>query len=141
MTLVVDASVALKWFVRDEESDVAERLLQATEPLHAPTLLFSEVANGLWKNHKRGLVDAEQARRALAILPQAINVWRPTERFLQPALAMAIELDHPIYDMVYLAQAREGSGMVVTADQRFLKRVAGTAHASFVVALADWRPD
>ena len=140
MTLVVDASVALKWFVREEDSEVAERVLTTAEPLHAPSILLSELANGLWKNCKRGLIDANQAQRAMTVLPQSINIWRPTERFLQVALAIAMELDHPIYDMIYLAQAREGSGQMVTADKRFLKRVAGTAYAPFVISLADWRP-
>ena len=140
MTLVVDASVAIKWFVRENDSDIAERVLTTTAPLHAPTLLLSEFANGLWKNHKRNLISADQAGRAMAVLPQSINVWRPSERFLQDALQMALELDHPIYDMVYLAQARDGGGQVVTADMRFLKRVARTAYAPFVVSLTDWRP-
>ncbi len=140
MTLVVDASVALKWFVLEADSEAAERLLENAAPLHAPTLLMSEFANGLWKNRKRDLIDAEQAQRALATLPRSINVWRPTDRYLGEALGMAMALDHPIYDMVYLAMARESGARVVTADQRFLRRVSGTAHESQVIALADWRP-
>ena len=140
MTLVVDASVALKWFVLEDDSDVAERLLESAAPLHAPTLLLAEITNGLWKNQKRNLIDTEQAQRALSVLPQSINVWRLTERYLADALEIAIELDHPIYDMIYLALARESGGQVVTADKRFLRRVASTPYAAFVVAISDWRP-
>jgi predicted nucleic acid-binding protein len=43
------------------------------------------------------------------------------------ALELAIALDHPVYDCLYLALAeRMGVGMV-SADRRFLRAMAGTA--------------
>lgn len=36
MTMVVDASVALKWYVREEDSERALALLDSAERFHAP---------------------------------------------------------------------------------------------------------
>ena len=140
MTPVVDASVAIKWFVNEEGSDSADRLLQSPQRLCAPRLLLAEFTNALWKNRTRKTIGAEQARQALASLQRSIDMWRPTEPLLDEALRLAMELGHPIYDMVYLALAREIGSQVVTADRRLLNKIAGTALAPLAIYLADWRP-
>ena len=53
MTLVVDASVALKWFVDEDGSDRAVALLDGDEPLIAPDLVVAEVCNAAWKSLRR----------------------------------------------------------------------------------------
>ncbi len=47
MTLVIDASVALKWVIEEDDSAAAMALLLG-EPLVAPDFLAIECANGLW---------------------------------------------------------------------------------------------
>ena len=61
MTVVVDASVALKWVIQEDGSEAAEALLRQ-EPLLAPDLLIVECANVLWvKTRRRG--SAPRTRR------------------------------------------------------------------------------
>jgi predicted nucleic acid-binding protein len=47
--VVVDASVAVKWFVPEIRSDKAIRLLDADFRRHIPVLLHTEVAQTIWK--------------------------------------------------------------------------------------------
>ena len=47
MTLVVDASVAVKWFLPEIDSDQALALLASDAVFHAPELLRLEIANAL----------------------------------------------------------------------------------------------
>lgn len=54
MSVVVDASVVLKWFVPEAGSDAASRLLASEDRLEAPDLLFAEIANAIWKKVLRG---------------------------------------------------------------------------------------
>ena len=54
MRLVVDASVAVKWLVAEEESDAARELLESGEELHAPGLMASEIANALCRKARLG---------------------------------------------------------------------------------------
>ena len=56
------------------------------------------------------------------------------------ALRIAISLNHPVYDCVYLALAYQVDGALVTADTRFFNIVAATEHASRVALLANFTP-
>ena len=53
---MVDASVAVKWLVVEDESAKARGLLD-DEELHAPRLLISEVANAVWRMVRLDQVD------------------------------------------------------------------------------------
>ena len=49
-----DASIVVEWFVQEQWSDQAPRLLEAEAALLAPELFFAEVCNALWVAHRRG---------------------------------------------------------------------------------------
>ena len=53
----------------------------------------------------------------------------PLPGLLPLAMRMALELEHPIYDCLYLAAAVQKDTHVVTADQRFFTRAAAPTHA------------
>ena len=57
-------------------------------------------------------------------------------RLLDRALALAVALDHPACDAMYLALAESTGRRFVTADARLLRKVRGSAIAA--VALADF---
>lgn len=59
MRIVVDASVAVKWLVAEEGSDVANRLLTDGGDLYAPRLMASEVANALWRKARLGEIERD----------------------------------------------------------------------------------
>ena len=61
MRLVVDASVAVKWLVAEEDSSAADRLLAGGDDLHAPRLMASEVANALWRKARMGEIERGRA--------------------------------------------------------------------------------
>ena len=75
MTLVVDASVAVKWFLPEADTPSAERLLAFAGPLHAPDLLRIEVASAVWKYAVGGAVDRRVWERAEPKLERSINQW------------------------------------------------------------------
>ena len=49
MTIVVDASVALRWCFQLNGSDRAEELLRSDHHLIAPDLVIAEITNAAWK--------------------------------------------------------------------------------------------
>ena len=51
-----------------------------------------------------------------------------------------MELDHPVYDCLYLACAVHLGGVLITADDRFVRTVADSAYARFVRPLGDLPP-
>jgi predicted nucleic acid-binding protein len=121
-TLVIDASIAVKWVVEENGTPQALRLRQRMK-LIAPELLIAECANILWKKVQRGELSKDEALLAARLLQAAEIELLPTRILLEPATRIAIELDHPAYDCVYLALAIERDCRFVTADQRLLRKL------------------
>ena len=118
-TLVVDASIAIKWVIEEEGTPQALTLLRQAKLL-APELLVAECANILWKKVRRNELSNDEALLAARLLQAAAIELVPTRSLLAVATSIAIELDHPAYDCLYLALAIENDCRFVTADERFL---------------------
>jgi predicted nucleic acid-binding protein len=129
VTHVVDTSVVVKWFVAEEGQDKAERLIGT--PLIAPDLIMAEVSNAVWKKWRKGEMAAEQARVAQAMVSSFVEMV-PSRPFAEAALAIAIELEHAVYDCFYLALCEASERRMITADQRLIKRCAGTRFAALL---------
>jgi predicted nucleic acid-binding protein len=134
MTLVVDASVALKWFVAEDGSDVAVALLDG-EALIAPDLVLAEVCNAAWKSLRRGEIDHAQFDEVATDLTQVFQRLVTLDRLVRPAAALARDLDHPIYDCFYLALAEAEDAPLVTADRRLVAALGTTPLAARVRSL------
>ena len=132
---VVDASVAGKWVV--EESGSGQARMLAGARLEAPDLLAVECANILWKKARIGDLDARQARERLDALLEAPVALTPSRDLLGPALGLALELEHPVYDCLYLALALARGVPLVTADERLAKAVRKRKRAVRVTLLSE----
>lgn len=117
MTLVIDASVALKWVLAEPGQAAADALLD--EDLIAPSLWLLEAANALWRRNLRGELSVAEARERLSELFNAPVTAIPIEEDLTAAAGLAQRLGHPVYDCLYLALAMREQTQVVTADRRF----------------------
>ena len=137
MRPVVDASVAVKWLVNGDDSVAADHLLTADYDLYAPRLLVSEVGNALWRKARAGeLKPGEVGAMAAAIVEMPLR-WATDETICADASRLALALDRPIYDCLYLALAHRLAATLVTADMRFSNALAATEHSHAVVLLAD----
>jgi len=88
---VVDANVAIKWFVEEVHADQARRLQDDEYELLAPGLLWPESGNILWKKVQRGELTAEEARLIRQGLEkQPIHTF-PSSLVLEPALEIALD--------------------------------------------------
>jgi predicted nucleic acid-binding protein len=65
--LVVDASVAVKWVLKEPDSDAARRIAEQAELL-APDLLWAELGSLLWRRQRQGELSASDARGMLLTL-------------------------------------------------------------------------
>lgn len=119
-TWVVDASVAIKWVVA--EPGTKEALLIRRHRLVAPDLLVPECANILWKKVRRGELSDAEAMLAARLLQRAEVELEPMRGLLEPATKLAIALDHPAYDCLYLALAEALSCALVTADEQLYRK-------------------
>ena len=135
--IVVDASVALKWFVEEPDSGVARGLVASGATLIAPDLVVAEACNAAWRLARRGELVAAQADIVAADLALAFAELVPLAGLAASTTALARELDHPVYDCFYLALAVERDAVVVTADARFVARARGSGHAGRVASLGE----
>lgn len=134
MIVIIDASVAFKWLAEEEGSDAAFALLDQYE-LFAPILLMHEIANGLWKKVRRDQIDRSVSfSDELNRIPQLVNLIDETAHVAR-ALEIGREFGHAIYDCVYLAMAEARSDRLVTADTKFITKVAGSPLRSRFVSL------
>ncbi len=132
MTLVIDASVALKWYLDEPLAEEARAILASDEMLVAPELIVSEVANAAWLRLSKGDIALPQAKEILAELPAAFLALVPEAGFALRALEIATELAHPVYDAFYIATSERWGAPLVTADGRLLAKAAASPWAKHV---------
>jgi predicted nucleic acid-binding protein len=139
-TLVVDATVALKWVLPQEDSELADGLLDRGARLCAPAFAFVELANALWFQMRAGKLNEGEAAGCMRDLREApLELWDGEEP-LPSTLEWAYRLDHAVYDCAYLALALHLDGTYVTADRRFWQKAK--AHEGLrnrIVLLSDLR--
>src|SRR6185436_13032392 len=106
--LVVDTSVAIKWVVPEDRIDLEPHTAIALSVLEhgliAPDLIAAEFGNALWKKVSREEIGKPQAMEAMYILPTIVSLL-PMEAYARRAVEIALELDHPVYDCVFIAVA------------------------------------
>jgi predicted nucleic acid-binding protein len=140
LTLVVDASVAVKWVLEEPLWEHARALLTSEAELVAPDFLVLDVANALWKRIRRGELDYTDAQLRIDTLIEGDPEFFESGFLIRDALELAATLDHSVYDCLYLALAVHEGTQVMTADQRFHKRVEASEYAGFIRLLADQPP-
>ena len=120
MSLIVDASVAVKWVSEEPESLAARDLFAGGNRLIAPEHLLFEVANALRKKLARGAVTRVQATSAVLVTAQAFDELVETRPLLAKAVELAFDFNHAVYDCIYLALALRERAPLITVDQRLL---------------------
>jgi predicted nucleic acid-binding protein len=133
--VIVDASVAFKWLMPEENDDRAFALI-GSAALAAPSLLVAEVANALWKKAHKGEIESAISFEAeFASLATIVTLLDGTP-LVGRALAIGRALDHPVYDCLYLALAEAERDQLVTADRRFLNAVQASEWRDLIRPLA-----
>ena len=130
--IVVDASVAAKWFLPEPDAPAALRLLDGRYRLAAPDLIRSEFGNIVWKLHARGTLDTKEASDMIEhFLSMPLEIHDSTY-LLAPALQIAIATKRTVYDSLYLALAVELDGTVMTADERWVNAMENGPFTRFI---------
>jgi predicted nucleic acid-binding protein len=132
-SFVIDASVAIKWVVDEPGTTPALRLLR--QSLVAPDLLVAECANILWKKVRRKELSEEEASLAARLLARADIELVSMRPLLERATRIAVAIDHPAYDCIYLALAEVRGCDFVTADRALVRKAHATGLGSKVVGL------
>lgn len=127
---VVDASVAVKIFIAEEFSDVAQKLFQDAGRrrgwrLFIPDLFYSECTNIFWKHVRYLGYPVAQARESLDDLRGLDLIQLPVTSLMQDSLELALEHEISAYDASYVALARAFSLPFITADRKLVRKLEG----------------
>lgn len=116
-TCVVDASVAVKWFVEEEYSAQARSLLSEDAVRRAPDFILVEFAHVALKLIRRRQLSPHDARAAGAHLARLVTL-HPASPLVRSAFEIGLMFDRSIYDSLYVALALRERCKLVTADRR-----------------------
>lgn len=133
--VVLDASVVIKWFQKEEGSELAlefeNRHVAGEEMIFAPDLLFYEVANVFCFKKN---IDIEIAESAFDILAKiGIQIFSATPSEMKGVLSFAKRYNITIYDALYAVLAEKLECNFITADKALHKKLK---HFSWIKLLA-----
>jgi predicted nucleic acid-binding protein len=136
---VVDASVVVKWFIREEHSESARSLMGGQGGLiRSPNFLIIEAANALVSNVRQGIIRQEEVSENLELIPNHLELV-DSAVLVSRATALALEHGRSVYDCLYLALAIREGCQLVTADERFYNALRD-AFVSELLFIADIAP-
>ena len=129
--IVVDASVAVKWFRDEAHSDLAEKLhAERAGEMIAPDLFAIEVTAALVRNANAVKAIRPAMERALSAFEAmignaAIILADTTSAGRSNAAKLALDLGHPLKDCLYLQLAMARECPLITGDTRFAAKARG----------------
>lgn len=121
---VIDASVVAKWFIPEDESDKASRIMEKYNDgkieLYAPDLLIYEIANVL--RYRADVSDKMLIDDMNALFKLQLNLIPPSTEIISEAIEIAKALDLSIYDACYIAIAEILATNLITADMELYEK-------------------
>ena len=127
MKLTVDASVVVKWYVSEKYSEEARLLLGHRLERFAPDFVLVELANIFWKKARlREIGDPQPYFQELHRVREAV-VLSPSADLIERAAQIAAQIDHPVYDCLYIACTEATGSTLITADRKLRDAVADRA--------------
>lgn len=132
---IIDACVAIKWFIPENNFEKAGDILKSHNKMIAPDLFLIEFDSIVTKKVRQRLIepiDAFKMRELIRSLPFEIIQYPVISK-----VAFELSLNLPITqnDACYLAAAIEFEQSVITADERFFKGMKNTPFERYVKPL------
>ncbi len=123
--LVLDASIALKWFFEEKDTEKALQILKDIKEAKiigvVPHLFYFEIANVL--KTKTSYLLRETARSLKVLFNIPLQVVKTDLSLLSTAHKYARKFNLSIYDASYIAVAFLKNATLVTADEKMVKKV------------------
>ena len=129
--------MAVKGYFEEPVTDKARQVLDSAHLLVAPSLIIVEVANVAWKKQRRGEATSDQIRLLGEGLADSFLLI-PEDRLIGRALAIAEEIDHPVYDCLYIAASERWNAPLITHDKRLLEKIGNTAWNRIAIPLSEF---
>ncbi len=131
-TFVIDASIAVKWFIWEDGTDKALNLLDYIVSFYVPSFFLMEIDSVITKKVRQRELQIEEAslkRKQFRNLPYKLIAYAHTENF---AFDLSIQFPISLYDANYLAVAIDRDAKLYTADIHFYNAVLSTPFKKYI---------
>ena len=128
-SLVLDASVGVKWFSARGESSLAQALdirdahIDGHAVIVVPDLFFYEVANAIV--HKKSIPPEAVQSAVASLFALGITAVSIDCELLDASVTLSRQLNITVYDSIYIAVAAKHDYPLVTANPRHHKQGLG----------------
>jgi predicted nucleic acid-binding protein len=136
--IVIDASAALSVVLVEDHTERARALCSGVEKLAVPDLWAVECGNGIWKQVRRGVVEAGDALDLLETIARIPATRVDTEPLNTHALAVALSCGVSMYDALYVATTEYIGGTFITADRRLLTALREARWPVQALHISEW---
>ena len=127
MRYVLDSCVAIKWELREADSDRAIRLRddgrQGYHSFLAPDVFPAEVAHAITRAERKGRITPAEGASSLVELIAERPLIFPSLPLIHRAYSLSSAYRIGVYDCVYVALAEREGCELVTADDKLLKNL------------------
>lgn len=135
--LVIDASVAAKWSLKDEHLireavALLDRYGRRELLLLVPDLFWAESGNILGNAVRRGRCTRDNAEAHMSSLKELSLITVPSQDLVEPALKIATHYNRTVYESIYIVLAVQSSAELVTADEKLANAVAAYLPAKWL---------
>lgn len=138
MKLIIDSSIALKWYVSDAETVKALRLRfdfhRGIHELLAPDNFSVDCGGRLLRAERQKVISVGETRRQLNDLSKVGVLQHAAWPLMQRAAAIALLTRLTIADGLYVALAEREGCTMITAEQKLLRKTH--KQFPFVIAFA-----
>lgn len=146
--LVVDASVLVQLYVRDEEDvtefadEILRRSIKGSISLVAPQVILYEVPSAVRRSLRRRRITPDRARSAIRqffnLRLRTIGTDESLSLLIQTAYDRAAQLDCHLYDGLYVVTAESLHSPFITADRKLYRQVRN--EVANIVWIEDYEP-
>ena len=123
MMVVIDPSAAIEISLYRTYAENFIHFLEDTLWVGAPDLFISESANVFWKYHQFENLPIELCEKSLERTIQIVDEFYPTNALYLEALSVSFQIEHPVYDSMYLVLARRHNATLLTRDKKIFTGV------------------
>jgi len=126
--IVIDASVVVKWFIEEIDSDNArllrDKFIEGEIELTAPSLLYFEVLNALKYSQLFDPSELDNAGESLE--NYGFNIITIKDKIRKHMIKIAVEHEISIYDASYMGLSIGLDKIYCTADEKIIKKLPST---------------
>ncbi len=121
MIVVLDASAAIKIVFQQTSSKTLSDYLKKADWVIAPDIFVSEVTNVFWKYHQFEDLPLNISENYMNKTIVLIDDFIEAGEIYQEAFSFSCQINHPVYDSMYLISARRHNAIFISADKKLNK--------------------